>query len=42
MTPNVFNIDLWKTSGHYRNYKENMFLIKNSDEGKDGKISEEV
>jgi threonyl-tRNA synthetase len=32
ITPNLFNIDLWKTSGHYKNYKENLFLIKN--EGK--------
>ncbi len=21
VTPNVFNVDLWKTSGHYANYK---------------------
>jgi len=28
ITPNVFNIDLWKTSGHYENYKENMFLFE--------------
>lgn len=27
MTPNVFNVDLWKTSGHYANYKENMFIF---------------
>jgi threonyl-tRNA synthetase len=27
ITPNVFNIDLWKKSGHYDNYKENMFLF---------------
>lgn len=27
VTPNVFNIDLWKTSGHYENYKENMFTF---------------
>jgi threonyl-tRNA synthetase len=24
ITPNVFNIELWKKSGHYDNYKENM------------------
>lgn len=28
MTPNVYNIDLWKTSGHYANYKENMFTFE--------------
>jgi len=27
VTPNIFNIDLWKTSGHYKNYKEDLFLI---------------
>ena len=25
VTPNVFNVDLWKQSGHYQNYRENMF-----------------
>jgi len=28
ITPNVFNIELWKTSGHYDNYKENMFTFE--------------
>jgi threonyl-tRNA synthetase len=28
ITPNVFNIELWKTSGHYENYKENMFTFE--------------
>jgi len=27
ITPNMFNIDLWKTSGHYDNFKEDMFII---------------
>lgn len=27
ITPNLYHIDLWKTSGHYRNYKENLFLL---------------
>eukprot|EP00753_Platysulcus_tardus_P006583 PLAT14323.1.p1 GENE.PLAT14323.1~~PLAT14323.1.p1 ORF type:complete len:773 (-),score=425.20 PLAT14323.1:1090-3408(-) len=27
VTPNVFNVDLWKTSGHYQHYKEHMFLM---------------
>ena len=28
VTPNVYNLDLWKTSGHYANYKDNMFTFK--------------
>lgn len=24
ISPNVYNVQLWKTSGHYQNYKENM------------------
>lgn len=28
LTPNMFHIDLWKISGHYKNYKENLFMIK--------------
>ncbi|SBT77141.1 threonine--tRNA ligase, putative [Plasmodium ovale] len=27
ITPNVFSCDLWKTSGHYQNYKDCMFLF---------------
>lgn len=27
-TPNIFNLKLWKTSGHYAAYKENMFMWK--------------
>jgi threonyl-tRNA synthetase len=23
----MFNVDLWKTSGHYDNYKDDMFLL---------------
>lgn len=29
ITPNMFHNDLWKISGHYKNYKENMFMIRN-------------
>jgi threonyl-tRNA synthetase len=29
ITPNMFHIDLWKISGHYKNYKENLFMIRN-------------
>ena len=28
ITPNVFSVDLWMTSGHYDNYKDDMFLFK--------------
>eukprot|EP00892_Ulva_mutabilis_P000666 jgi/Ulvmu1/105/UM001_0109.1 len=27
VTPNIFNVDLWRTSGHADHYKENMFFI---------------
>jgi len=33
ITPNVFNLKLWKTSGHYAKYKENLFLLKIEDQG---------
>jgi len=28
ITPQIFDVDLFKTSGHYANYKENMFFTK--------------
>lgn len=28
ITPNVYNVDLWKTSGHWDNYRENMFAFQ--------------
>jgi threonyl-tRNA synthetase len=28
ITPQVLNVDLWHTSGHYDNYKENMYFSK--------------
>jgi threonyl-tRNA synthetase len=28
VTPNLFSCDLWKTSGHYANYKDDMFLLE--------------
>ena len=31
-TPNVFKNDLWKISGHYFKYKEDMFFVKTEDE----------
>lgn len=27
ITPNVYNVDLWKQSGHFANYKDNMFMF---------------
>ncbi|ORM42022.1 putative threonine-tRNA ligase [Babesia sp. Xinjiang] len=27
ITPNIFSCELWKTSGHYDNYKENMYMF---------------
>eukprot|EP00164_Ancoracysta_twista_P005538 GFYU01007596.1.p1 GENE.GFYU01007596.1~~GFYU01007596.1.p1 ORF type:complete len:734 (-),score=272.81 GFYU01007596.1:489-2657(-) len=32
VSPNVFNLKLWETSGHLANYKENMFIFKVEDE----------
>lgn len=32
ITPNIFNTSLWKTSGHWDNYKENMFCFQSSEE----------
>eukprot|EP00461_Guttulinopsis_vulgaris_P001653 UN01653 len=28
VSPNMFNVDLWKQSGHYQNYRENMFTFQ--------------
>ena len=28
VTPNMYNVDLWKQSGHYQNYRENMFSFQ--------------
>jgi threonyl-tRNA synthetase len=33
ISPNLFNLKLWKTSGHYKNYKENMFMVKIENQG---------
>jgi len=32
VSPNVYNIDLWKISGHYDNYKDAMFIFKAEDQ----------
>lgn len=31
ITPQIFDLDLFKTSGHYMNYKENMYFTKPDD-----------
>jgi threonyl-tRNA synthetase len=31
-TPIIFNKALWETSGHWEHYRDNMFLVKSSDE----------
>ena len=36
ITPNFYNVQLWKISGHYDKYKENMFLINMGEEGEYG------
>lgn len=28
LSPNIFNLKLWKTSGHYSKYKDNLFIMK--------------
>ena len=28
ITPQIFDTSLWKTSGHYENYRENMFMLE--------------
>jgi len=33
ISPNVFNLKLWKTSGHYQAYKENMFAWQIENQG---------
>jgi len=33
ISPNLFNLKLWKTSGHYEKYKENLFLCRVENQG---------
>jgi threonyl-tRNA synthetase len=33
MSPNVFNVKLWETSGHLKNYRENLFEFQVEKEG---------
>lgn len=35
MTPILFDKSIWKTSGHWQQYKENMFIIDSKDDDKD-------
>jgi len=35
ITPNLFNIDLWKISGHYHNYKDDLYLLPQNSETKE-------
>ena len=28
ITPNIYNVELWETSGHWANYRENMFSLE--------------
>ena len=35
MTPVMFQKSLWKTSGHYENYKEDMYFIESQEEGEE-------
>ncbi len=32
ISPNMYNVDLWKKSGHYFKYHENIFFIKEKGE----------
>jgi len=34
-TPQLLNIDLWKTSGHWEHYKENMFVVHHAEDNVD-------
>lgn len=34
ITPNMYNSELWKTSGHWNYYKDDMFVINSEDETK--------
>jgi threonyl-tRNA synthetase len=33
-TPLLYDVDVYKTSGHYDNYRENMFFVSSRDEGR--------
>ena len=33
ISPNIFNLNLWKISGHYDKYYENIFMLKAENQG---------
>lgn len=35
MSPLIYKKDLWRMSGHWQNYKKDMFLVRGGDEGWD-------
>ena len=41
-TPNIYNSDLWKISGHWEHYKSNMFVFNVNDVDNDGKNEVQV
>ena len=41
ITPNMYNVKLWQTSGHWAHYKQNMFVFSDG-EGKDIKELEDL
>mgnify|MGYP003385741811 CR=1 FL=1 len=41
-TPNIYNSDLWKISGHWEHYKSNMFVFNVNDVDGDGKNEVQV
>ena len=41
-TPNIFNSDLWKTSGHWDHYKSNMFTFNVNDTDDNGENNVQV
>lgn len=38
VTPNLYKESLYKTSGHWDHYRENMFMWQSTDEGEDGDL----
>src|SRR6478736_2496798 len=34
-TPLMYDVETWKTSGHWENYREHMFFVSSRDEGKE-------
>jgi len=41
ITPQIFDVQLWKTSGHYDNYRENMYFVRTEDQQEEGAHSRE-